>query len=183
MVCFVACYFSRIQNLTVYLKRYIWSMLAFKLSAVLTISNRLALFLYQTLVSALPFARLIITIKEIRSDVSHYVNPKCVLLCSRGCWRCHHQPVPLSARVNKSSINLFQHGWCGGNSGSHNVYCSVSTAPHLHCRWSDFLFQIRHVNSLPRGSHPQKIMWLSHCTNESASTQHALRCLRNQLCY
>lgn len=75
-------------------------------------------------------------------------NPKCVLLCSRGCWRCHHQPVPPCARVNKSSINMFQHGWCGGNSGSHNVYCSVSTALHLRCRWSDFLFQNRHVYGL-----------------------------------
>lgn len=41
--------------------------------AVLTISNRLGLFLYQTLLPALslPFARFIITIKEISSDVSH----------------------------------------------------------------------------------------------------------------
>lgn len=73
MACFVASYFSRIQNWTVSLKHYILSMLAFKLYAVLTISNRLVLFLYQTLVSALslPFARFIITIKEISSDVSH----------------------------------------------------------------------------------------------------------------
>lgn len=48
-------------------------MLAFNLSTVLTISNMLVLVLYQTLVSALslPFARFIITIKEISGDVSH----------------------------------------------------------------------------------------------------------------
>lgn len=133
MACFVASYFSRIQNWTVSLKRYIWSMLAFKLSAGLTISNRLALFLflysylwYLLWVFLLPDSSLKLRRLAVMCLIS--TNPKCVLLCSRGCWRCHHQPVPLCARVNKSSINMFQHGWSGGNSGSHNVYCYVSTS-------------------------------------------------------